>query len=103
VLTLDPSDNQVKLAVSRKLCGAVIGQKGSTIREFMSDSGATIRVQVRCSDSAATAFETLDQLHAANCGQLTPERFCSILFGFVWVGMWACCNSRIVVKKMPPL
>lgn len=39
---------QVKMAVSRKLCGAVIGQKGQTIRDFMLDSGATIRVQVRC-------------------------------------------------------
>jgi RNA-binding protein Nova len=36
---------QVKMAVSRKLCGAVIGQKGQTIRDFMADSGATIRVQ----------------------------------------------------------
>lgn len=36
---------QVKMAVSRKLCGAVIGQKGQTIRDFMQDSGATIRVQ----------------------------------------------------------
>ncbi len=26
---------QVKMAVSRKLCGAVIGQKGATIRDFM--------------------------------------------------------------------
>jgi RNA-binding protein Nova len=34
------------MAVSRKLCGAVIGQKGQTIRDFMLDSGATIRVQV---------------------------------------------------------
>lgn len=33
------------MAVSRKLCGAVIGQKGQTIRDFMQDSGATIRVQ----------------------------------------------------------
>jgi RNA-binding protein Nova len=33
------------MAVSRKLCGAVIGQKGQTIRDFMADSGATIRVQ----------------------------------------------------------
>ena len=33
------------MAASRKLCGAVIGQKGQTIREFMQDSGATIRVQ----------------------------------------------------------
>jgi hypothetical protein len=36
---------QIKMAVSRKLCGAVIGQKGQTIRDFMQDSGATIRVQ----------------------------------------------------------
>ncbi|WIA14656.1 hypothetical protein OEZ85_003158 [Tetradesmus obliquus] len=36
---------QVKMAVSRKLCGAVIGQKGATIRDFMADSGAVIRVQ----------------------------------------------------------
>ncbi len=39
------SCSQIKLAVSRKLCGAVIGQKGQTIRDFMQDSGATIRVQ----------------------------------------------------------
>eukprot|EP00877_Chromochloris_zofingiensis_P007544 jgi/Chrzof1/3042/Cz12g09120.t1 len=38
-------EDQVKMAVSRKLCGAVIGQKGQTIRDFMQDSGATIRVQ----------------------------------------------------------
>lgn len=36
---------QIKMAVSRKLCGAVIGQKGQTIRDFMQDSGAVIRVQ----------------------------------------------------------
>jgi hypothetical protein len=41
---------QVKMAVSRKLCGAVIGQKGQTIRDFMLDSGATIRVQVCVTD-----------------------------------------------------
>jgi RNA-binding protein Nova len=40
-----PQHTQVKMAVSRKLCGAVIGQKGQTIRDFMADSGATIRVQ----------------------------------------------------------
>jgi len=40
-----PREDTVKMAVSRKLCGAVIGQKGQTIREFMQDSGATIRVQ----------------------------------------------------------
>lgn len=38
-------EDVVKMAVSRKLCGAVIGQKGQTIRDFMQDSGATIRVQ----------------------------------------------------------
>lgn len=40
-----PREDVVKMAVSRKLCGAVIGQKGQTIRDFMLDSGATIRVQ----------------------------------------------------------
>jgi hypothetical protein len=45
-LPLLPLRRQVKMAVSRKLCGAVIGQKGQTIRDFMNDSGATIRVQV---------------------------------------------------------
>lgn len=40
-----PKEDAIKLAVSRKLCGAVIGQKGQTIRDFMQDSGATIRVQ----------------------------------------------------------
>eukprot|EP00879_Flechtneria_rotunda_P002547 GHRR01002746.1.p1 GENE.GHRR01002746.1~~GHRR01002746.1.p1 ORF type:complete len:356 (+),score=117.29 GHRR01002746.1:117-1184(+) len=40
-----PREDAVKMAVSRKLCGAVIGQKGQTIRDFMQDSGATIRVQ----------------------------------------------------------
>lgn len=39
------TEDQVKMAVSRKLCGAVIGQKGQTVREFMNDSGAMIRVQ----------------------------------------------------------
>jgi hypothetical protein len=48
VRALPPSPAQVKMAVSRKLCGAVIGQKGQTIRDFMLDSGATIRVQVGC-------------------------------------------------------
>lgn len=43
--TRPSSEDQVKLAVSRKLCGAVIGQKGQTVRDFMTDSGATIRVQ----------------------------------------------------------
>jgi len=38
-------EDQVKLAICRKLCGAVIGQRGQTIRDFMVDSGATIRVQ----------------------------------------------------------
>lgn len=51
--TPHPHAIQVKLAVSRKLCGAVIGQKGGTIREFMADSGATIRVQVTPHPAAA--------------------------------------------------
>lgn len=38
---------QVRLVVSRKLCGAVIGTKGQTVKEFKADSGAEIRVQVR--------------------------------------------------------
>jgi predicted RNA-binding protein YlqC (UPF0109 family) len=40
-----PGEDVVKLAVSRKLCGAVLGQRGQTVRDFMADSGAVIRVQ----------------------------------------------------------
>lgn len=36
---------QVKLALSRKLCGLLIGHKGQTVRDFIADSGAAIRVQ----------------------------------------------------------
>lgn len=36
---------QVKLALSRRLCGLLIGHKGQTVRDFISDSGASIRVQ----------------------------------------------------------
>lgn len=36
---------QIKVALPRRLCGVVIGQQGSTVRNFMTDSGATIRVQ----------------------------------------------------------
>lgn len=36
---------QVKLALSRRLCGLLIGHKGQTVRDFISDSGAAIRVQ----------------------------------------------------------
>jgi hypothetical protein len=36
----------VKLALSRRLCGLLIGHKGQTVRDFINDSGATIRVQV---------------------------------------------------------
>ena len=50
--------SQVKMAVSRKLCGAVIGKKGQTIRDFMNDSGATIRVQP-LSDLVASDIERL--------------------------------------------
>lgn len=35
----------VKLALSRKLCGLLIGHKGQTVRDFITDSGASIRVQ----------------------------------------------------------
>lgn len=45
------------MAVSRKLCGAVIGQKGQTIRDFMLDSGATIRVQVSSEGSVSVCDE----------------------------------------------
>ena len=38
-------DSHVKLALSRRLCGLLIGHKGQTVRDFISDSGATIRVQ----------------------------------------------------------
>jgi len=37
--------SQVKLALSRRLCGLLIGHKGQTVRDFISDSGSTIRVQ----------------------------------------------------------
>jgi len=40
-----PSEEQVKLVLPRRLCGIIIGQKGQTVREFMNDSGATIRIQ----------------------------------------------------------
>lgn len=36
---------QVKLALSRRLCGLLIGHKGQTVRDFIGDSGAAIRVQ----------------------------------------------------------
>lgn len=36
---------QVKLALSRRLCGLLIGHKGQTVRDFINDSGSTIRVQ----------------------------------------------------------
>lgn len=36
---------QVKLALSRRLCGLLIGHKGQTVRDFIVDSGSTIRVQ----------------------------------------------------------
>ncbi|EFJ46104.1 hypothetical protein VOLCADRAFT_121094 [Volvox carteri f. nagariensis] len=36
---------QVKLALSRRLCGLLIGHKGQTVRDFIGDSGSTIRVQ----------------------------------------------------------
>lgn len=38
-------DSQVKLALSRRLCGLLIGHKGQTVRDFITDSGSTIRVQ----------------------------------------------------------
>lgn len=38
-------DSQVKLALSRRLCGLLIGHKGQTVRDFITDSGAAIRVQ----------------------------------------------------------
>jgi len=38
-------DAQVKLALSRRLCGLLIGHKGQTVRDFIADSGSTIRVQ----------------------------------------------------------
>lgn len=41
----DVEDSQVKLALSRKLCGFLIGHKGQTVQDFITDSGANIRVQ----------------------------------------------------------
>ncbi len=38
-------DSQVKLALSRRLCGLLIGHKGQTVRDFITDSGSAIRVQ----------------------------------------------------------
>lgn len=38
-------DSQVKLALSRRLCGLLIGHKGQTVRDFITDSGSGIRVQ----------------------------------------------------------
>lgn len=35
----------MKLALSRRLCGLLIGHKGQTVRDFIVDSGSTIRVQ----------------------------------------------------------
>lgn len=35
----------MKLALSRRLCGLLIGHKGQTVRDFIADSGASIRVQ----------------------------------------------------------
>ena len=40
-----PGDSHVKLALSRRLCGLLIGHKGQTVRDFISDSGSAIRVQ----------------------------------------------------------
>lgn len=37
--------SQVKLALSRRLCGLLIGHKGQTVRDFITDSGSAIRVQ----------------------------------------------------------
>ncbi|KAG2491828.1 hypothetical protein HYH03_009785 [Edaphochlamys debaryana] len=41
----EPGQAQVKLALSRRLCGLLIGHKGQTVRDFIVDSGSTIRVQ----------------------------------------------------------
>lgn len=38
-------EDEVKLALSRRLCGLLIGHKGQTVRDFINDSAATIRVQ----------------------------------------------------------
>lgn len=37
--------DEVRLALSRRLCGLLIGHKGQTVRDFIGDSGAAIRVQ----------------------------------------------------------
>jgi len=41
----DEGEETVKLALSRRLCGLLIGHKGQTVRDFIADSGAAIRVQ----------------------------------------------------------
>jgi RNA-binding protein Nova len=41
----ESGEDTVKLALSRKLCGMLIGHKGQTVRDFIADSGAAIRVQ----------------------------------------------------------
>lgn len=38
-------EDEVKLALSRRLCGLLIGRKGETVKDFIQDSAATIRVQ----------------------------------------------------------
>uniref|UniRef100_A0A7S3QLL1 K Homology domain-containing protein n=1 Tax=Dunaliella tertiolecta TaxID=3047 RepID=A0A7S3QLL1_DUNTE len=38
-------EDEVKLALSRRLCGLLIGHKGQTVRDIINDSGATVRVQ----------------------------------------------------------
>ncbi|KAG1677905.1 hypothetical protein FOA52_001323 [Chlamydomonas sp. UWO 241] len=42
---IEPGQPMVKLALSRRLCGLLIGHKGQTVRDFINDSGSTIRVQ----------------------------------------------------------
>lgn len=41
----EAAEAMVKLALSRRLCGLLIGHKGQTIRDFISDSGSMIHVQ----------------------------------------------------------
>lgn len=41
----DGEGSQVKLALSRRLCGLLIGHRGQTVRDFINDSGSSIKVQ----------------------------------------------------------
>ena len=89
------------MAVSRKLCGAVIGQKGQTIRDFMLDSGATIRVQVRhrlspcmhpIGRGACRVKKSVGSAHRGECGAtgLALSMLLSHASGVTYTGHLMC-------------